>query len=230
MTTDSMTPVEDAAGPVPVIAIDGPTASGKGTIAHLVAEALGWAILDSGALYRLTALAALNRNLPAEDEVAVAGVARALDVRFDGAAIQLEGRDASEDIRQEQVGNFASRIAAFPTVRQALLERQRAFRVPPGLVADGRDMGTVVFPDAALKVFLVADVEARAERRCKQLIKKGISANLNDLLRDMRERDARDMQRSVAPLAPATDAHVLDSSALTIEQTVQAVLDLWKAI
>jgi len=224
-----VTPVEDAAGPVPVIAIDGPTASGKGTIAHLVAEALGWATLDSGALYRLTALAALNRNLPAEDEAGVAEVARALDVRFDGTVILLEGRDASEDIRQEQVGNFASRIAAYPAVRQALLERQRAFRVPPGLVADGRDMGTVVFPDAALKVFLVADVEARAERRCKQLIKKGISANLDDLLRDMRERDARDMQRSVAPLAPATDAHVLDSSALTIEQTVQAVLDFWKA-
>jgi len=213
-----------------VIAIDGPTASGKGTIAHLVARALGWAILDSGALYRLTALAALNRNLPAEDEAGVAAVALGLDVRFEGDRILLEGSDVSEAIRQEQVGNFASRIAAYPAVRQALLERQRAFRVAPGLVADGRDMGTVVFPDAALKIFLVADVEARAQRRCKQLIDKGISANLDDLLRDMRERDARDMQRSVAPLAPATDAHVLDSSTLTIDQTVQAVLGFWKQI
>jgi len=228
MTIDSDTPVEASA--VPVIAIDGPTASGKGTIAHLVARALGWAILDSGALYRLTALAALNRNLPAEDEAGVAAVALGLDVRFEGDRILLEGSDVSEAMRQEQVGNFASRIAAYPAVRQALLERQRAFRVAPGLVADGRDMGTVVFPDAALKIFLVADVEARAQRRCKQLIDKGISANLDDLLRDMRERDARDMQRSVAPLAPATDAHVLDSSTLTIDQTVQAVLGFWKQI
>ncbi|CAM4145308.1 (d)CMP kinase [Bordetella tumbae] len=228
MTTDSDMPVGNPAAQAPVIAIDGPTASGKGTIAHRVARALGWAILDSGALYRLTALAALNRGLPAEDEAGVAEVARGLDVCFEGDRILLEGSDVSEAIRQEQVGNFASRIAAYPAVRQALLERQRAFRVAPGLVADGRDMGTVVFPDAALKVFLVADVEARAQRRCKQLIEKGISANLNDLLRDMRERDARDMQRSVAPLVPAADAHVLDSSALTIEQTVQAVLGFWQ--
>ncbi|CAP42228.1 (d)CMP kinase [Bordetella petrii] len=225
MTTDS---ISSAGAPVPVIAIDGPTASGKGTVAHRVAKALGWAVLDSGALYRLTALAALNRGLAAEDEAGVAGVARGLDARFEGRHIYLEGVEVGEAIRQERVGNFASRIAAYPAVRQALLERQRAFRVPPGLVADGRDMGTVVFPDAALKVFLVADVEARAERRCKQLIEKGISAKLSDLLRDMRERDARDTQRSAAPLVPAADAHVLDSSNLTIEQTVQAVLDFWK--
>ncbi|MBO9352641.1 (d)CMP kinase [Bordetella petrii] len=225
MTTDSVSSAEAA---VPVIAIDGPTASGKGTVAHRVAKALGWAVLDSGALYRLTALAALNRSLAAEDEGAVAGVARDLNARFEGRHIYLDGVEAGEAIRQERVGNFASRIAAYPAVRQALLERQRAFRVPPGLVADGRDMGTVVFPDAALKVFLVADVEARAERRCKQLIEKGISAKLTDLLHDMRERDARDMQRSAAPLVPAADAHVLDSSYLTIEQTVQAVLDFWK--
>lgn len=230
MTTDSDPSVGSPAARIPVIAIDGPTASGKGTIAHRVARALGWAILDSGALYRLTALAALNRGLPAEDETGVAEVARGLDVCFEGDRILLEGSDASEAIRQEKVGNFASRIAAYPAVRQALLERQRAFRVAPGLVADGRDMGTVVFPDAALKVFLVADVEARAQRRCKQLIEKGISANLDDLLRDMRERDARDMQRSVAPLVPAADAHVLDSSALTIEQTVQAVLGFWQQV
>ncbi len=213
---------------VPVITIDGPTASGKGTVAHRVAKALGWAVLDSGALYRLTALAALNRGLSPEDEPAVARVAETLDVRFEGPHVYLEGVDVGHDIRREEVGNFASRVAAFPGVRQALLERQRAFRLAPGLVADGRDMGTVVFPDAPLKVFLVADVVARAQRRCKQLIEKGISANLDDLLRDMRERDARDMGRTTAPLAPAADAHVLDSSDLTIAETVQAILDFWK--
>ncbi|MGE8611864.1 MAG: (d)CMP kinase [Achromobacter veterisilvae] len=213
---------------VPVIAIDGPTASGKGTVAHRVAKALGWAVLDSGALYRLTALAALDRGLSASDEPGVARVAETLDVRFDGPHVYLEGREVGHDIRREEVGNFASCVAAFPRVRRALLERQRAFRLPPGLVADGRDMGTVVFPDAPLKVFLVADVVARAQRRCKQLIEKGISANLDDLLRDMRERDARDMGRTTAPLAPAEDAHVLDSSDLTIAETVQAILDFWK--
>jgi cytidylate kinase len=213
---------------VPVITIDGPTASGKGTVAHRVAKALGWAVLDSGALYRLTALAALDRGLSPEDEPAVARVAETLDVRFEGPHVYLEGVDVGHDIRREEVGNFASRVAAFPGVRQALLERQRAFRLAPGLVADGRDMGTVVFPDAPLKVFLVADVVARAQRRCKQLIEKGISANLDDLLRDMRERDARDMGRTTAPLAPAADAHVLDSSDLTIAETVQAILDFWK--
>jgi cytidylate kinase len=215
---------------VPVITIDGPTASGKGTVAHRVAKALGWAVLDSGALYRLTALAALNRGLSPEDEPAVARVAETLDVRFEGPHVYLEGVDVGHDIRREEVGNFASRVAAFPGVRQALLERQRAFRLAPGLVADGRDMGTVVFPDAPLKVFLVADVVARAQRRCKQLIEKGISANLDDLLRDMRERDARDMGRTTAPLAPAADAHVLDSSDLTIAETVQAILDFWKNV
>ncbi|CAB3846633.1 Cytidylate kinase [Achromobacter anxifer] len=213
---------------VPVITIDGPTASGKGTVAHRVAKALGWAVLDSGALYRLTALAALNRGLPPEDEAGVARVAETLDVRFEGPHVYLEGLEVGHEIRREEVGNFASRVAAFPGVRQALLERQRAFRLAPGLVADGRDMGTVVFPDAPLKVFLVADVVARAQRRCKQLIEKGISANLDDLLRDMRERDARDMGRTTAPLAPAADAHVLDSSDLTIAETVQAILDFWK--
>ncbi|WP_447918564.1 (d)CMP kinase [Achromobacter aegrifaciens] len=213
---------------VPVITIDGPTASGKGTVAHRVAKALGWAVLDSGALYRLTALAALNRGLSPEDEPAVARVAETLDVRFEGPHVYLEGVDVGHEIRREEVGNFASRVAAFPGVRQALLERQRAFRLAPGLVADGRDMGTVVFPDAPLKVFLVADVVARAQRRCKQLIEKGISANLDDLLRDMRERDARDTGRTTAPLVPAADAHVLDSSDLTVAETVQAILDFWK--
>lgn len=223
-----MTSISPETASVPVITIDGPTASGKGTVAHRVAKALGWDVLDSGALYRLTALAALNRGLSAEEEPAVARVAETLDVRFEGPHVYLEGADVGHEIRREEVGNFASRVAAFPGVRQALLERQRAFRVAPGLVADGRDMGTVVFPDAPLKVFLVADVVARAQRRCKQLIEKGISANLDDLLRDMRERDARDMGRATAPLAPAADAHVLDSSDLTIAETVQAILDFWK--
>ena len=168
MTVTSANPVVAA----PVITIDGPTASGKGTVAHRVAKALGWDVLDSGALYRLTALAAMRQGVAAEDEPAVARVAETLDVRFDGPHVYLEGGDVGHEIRREEVGNFASRVAAFPGVRQALLERQRAFRVPPGLVADGRDMGTVVFPDASLKVFLVADVVARAERRRKQLIEK----------------------------------------------------------
>ncbi len=218
----------DSAGPAPVITIDGPTASGKGTIAHRVAKALGFSVLDSGVLYRLTALVALDGGVRSEDEAAVAGVAQALDVRFDGSHMYLNGVDVGHEIRQEHVGNYASRVAAYPAVRQALLERQRAFRQPPGLVADGRDMGTVVFPDAPLKIFLIADVEARAQRRYKQLIDKGISANLIDLLRNMRERDARDAQRAVAPLAPAPDAQVLDSSKLTIAQTVQAVLERWR--
>lgn len=215
------------AAQVPVITIDGPTASGKGTIAHRVALALGWSVLDSGALYRLSALVALRRGIAADDEPALARAAETLDVRFEGPCIYLEGDEVSAQIRQEQVGNLASRIAGYPALRQALLARQRAFRVPPGLVADGRDMGTVVFPDAALKIFLVADVEARAQRRCKQLIEKGISANIEDLLRDMRERDARDSQRAAAPLVAAADARELDSSHLSIEQTVQAVLDFW---
>ena len=197
-------------------------------MAHRVAKALGWAVLDSGALYRLTALAALKQGVSADDEPGVARVAETLDVRFDGPHVYLAGVDVGHDIRREEVGNFASRVAAFPGVRLALLERQRAFRLPPGLVADGRDMGTVVFPDASLKVFLVADVVARAERRRKQLIEKGISANLDDLLRDMRERDARDTERAHGAAGSAADAHVLDSSDLTIAETVQAILDFWQ--
>ena len=215
---------------VPVIAIDGPTASGKGTVAHGVAQALGWQVLDSGALYRLTALAAFLQKLPDDDEAALAETALNLDVRFEAGEIYLDGQEVSAAIRQEEVGNRASRVAALPAVRDALLARQRAFRQPPGLVADGRDMGSVVFPDAGLKVFLDAAVEARAQRRCKQLMEKGISANLDDLLRDMRERDARDATRKVAPLAPAEDATVLDSSDLSAEQTVQAILDLWSKV
>ena len=215
---------------VPVITIDGPTASGKGTVAHRVASALGWSVLDSGALYRLTALAVLESGIDPSDHEAVASVPARLKIQFHPAGVLLDGREVAERIRHEEIGNLASRIAPIPALRAALLDRQRAFRVAPGLVADGRDMGTIVFTDAPLKIFLVADVEARAQRRCNQLIEKGISANLEDLLKDMRERDARDMQRSVAPLVPAQDAHVVDSSHLTIDQTVQAIMDLWSAV
>lgn len=215
---------------VPIITIDGPTASGKGTVAHRVAQALGWGVLDSGALYRLTALSVLQSGGDSADPQAVARIAESLEVVFHAKGILLEGREVSELIRQEEVGNLASRLAPNPALRTALLERQRAFRRPPGLVADGRDMGTIVFQDADLKIFLVADVRARAQRRCKQLIEKGISANLEDLLADMRERDARDIERAVAPLLPAQDAHVVDSSTLTIEQTVQSILDLWSRV
>ena len=212
---------------IPVITIDGPTASGKGTVAQRVASALGWAVLDSGALYRLTALAVQQQGIDPENETAVAHVAATLDVQFLPDEILLKGQEVSELIRQEHIGNLASRLAPNPKLRAALLSRQRAFRLAPGLVADGRDMGTIVFQDAQVKIFLIADVQARAQRRAKQLIEKGISANLQDLLADMRARDARDTQRSVAPLVAAKDAHVVDSSTLTIDQTVQSILDLW---
>jgi cytidylate kinase len=214
----------------PVITIDGPTASGKGTVAHRVATKLGWDVLDSGALYRLTALAVLQNNVDPADAQAVAKVAQALKVEFHPTGVLLAQQEVSALIRQEHVGNLASRLAPNPLLREALLARQRAFRTGVGLVADGRDMGTIVFQDAELKIFLVADVMARAQRRCKQLIEKGISANLEDLLADMRERDARDIERAVAPLIPAQDAHVVDSSNLTIDQTVQTILDLWSRV
>ncbi len=212
---------------IPVITIDGPTASGKGTVAQRVASALGWGVLDSGALYRLTALAVQQQAIDPDNETAVADVGATLDVQFRPEQILLGGQDVSEVIRQEHVGNLASRLAPNPKLRAALLSRQRAFRLAPGLVADGRDMGTIVFPDAQVKIFLIADVQARAQRRAKQLIEKGISANLQDLLADMRARDTRDTQRSVAPLIAAKDAHVVDSSTLTIDQTVQSILGLW---
>ena len=215
---------------IPVITIDGPTASGKGTIAHRVAQALGWSVLDSGALYRLTALAVLDQGVDPADEQAVARAAERLDVRFDGEQVWLAGRDVAALIREERVGNLASQVAAYGSVRQALLTRQQAFRQPPGLVADGRDMGTVVFPDAALKIFLVADVAARAERRCKQLKGKGFSANLANLMQDMRARDERDRNRANAPLKAAPDAKTIDSSGLSIDETVKAVLDHWSSL
>ncbi|MGE8546489.1 MAG: (d)CMP kinase [Alcaligenes sp.] len=215
---------------IPVITIDGPTASGKGTIAHQVAERLGWHTLDSGALYRLTALSCLRRQVDAKDESEVQRVAADLDIRFQHPRIFLEGEDVTEAIRQEQVGNLASQVAVMPGVRGALLQRQRDFRVAPGLVGDGRDMGTVVFPDAPLKIFLLADAQVRAERRCKQLNEKGISANLASLLADLRARDERDRTRAHAPLVPAQDAHIVDSSRLSIEETVNIVLDLWSGV
>ncbi len=207
---------------IPVIAIDGPSASGKGTIAKRVAGALGYHYLESGALYRLVALLALRRDL--KDEAALARAAEAMDVVFLGEEILLEDQDVSPHIRHEAVGNRASEVARMPAVRQALLKRQRAFRQPPGLVADGRDMGTVVFPDATLKIFLTASPEVRAERRYKQLIEKGISANLRALSRDLQERDARDANRAVAPLVPAPDSQVLDSSALSVDAVVEQIL------
>ncbi len=212
---------------IPVITIDGPTASGKGTVASRVAEALGFALLDSGALYRLTALSARDAGIDLDNEAALAACAGSLDVCFDRDRILLGGREVQDAIRQEAIGNAASRIAALPAVRAALVERQRRFRQAPGLVADGRDMGTVIFPDAQLKVFLTASVEARAERRYKQLIEKGFPANMRDLLQDLTERDARDTQRAVAPLKPAEGARLLDTSAMTIEASVAKVLDWW---
>jgi cytidylate kinase len=210
---------------VPVIAIDGPSASGKGTIAKRVAQALGFHYLESGALYRLVALLALRQDL--EDEARLAEAAENMDVEFSGDEIILEDQEVSQHIRHEAVGNRASEVARVPAVRRALLARQRAFRHPPGLVADGRDIGTVVFPDADLKIFLTASPEVRAERRYKQLIEKGISANLRALSRDLAERDARDANRPVAPLVPAPDSQVLDSSALSIEAVVERILRLY---
>jgi len=211
----------------PVIAIDGPTASGKGTIASRVAEQLGWHMLDSGALYRLAAWTVLDKNLDANDTAAVALAARRMEIRFEAGDIWLAELNVTELIRQEHVGNLASRLAPAADVREALLERQRAFRQEPGLVADGRDMGTVVFPDADLKVFLIADVNARAKRRCEQLRARGVVPDEQAVLADLQARDARDTQRTVAPLKPADDAHQLDSSRLTVEETVAAVMALW---
>jgi len=211
---------------VPVIAIDGPSASGKGTIARRVADALGFHYLESGALYRLVALASLRRKV--KDEITLARIAADMDVAFLKDKVLFEKEDVSDAIRTEACSSRASEVAGLPLVRQALLKRQRAFRRPPGLVADGRDMGTVVFPDADLKVFLTARPEVRAERRYKQLIDKGIHANLRALSRDLEKRDARDASRAVAPLVPAPDSQVLDSTALSIEQVGEQILNLYK--
>jgi len=210
--------------PVPVIAIDGPTASGKGTVAQRVAAALGWHYLDSGALYRLVALRALEAGVDAGDAPALAELARRLQPNFAGERISVNGRDVTDDIRREDVGAMASRIAVHPPLRSALLDLQKSCRRPPGLVADGRDMGTVVFPDAGLKVFLTASVEARAARRHKQLNEKGFPSSIAILLQDLRARDERDSSRCAAPLRPAEDARQLDSSELSIEQVVSQIL------
>ena len=215
---------------VSVIAIDGPTASGKGTVAHRVAQHLGFHYLDSGALYRLTALSAMRHQVPLTDEHALAKLAEKLPCRFTGDQIWLANENVTAVIRAEEVGNTASRIAVLPTVRHALAGLQHGFRIAPGLVADGRDMGTVIFPHATLKVFLTASVDARAQRRYKQLIDKGFSASMEDLLNDLKERDARDSNRAVAPLKPAEGAYMLDTSNMTADQAVEQVLHWYAAV
>ena len=209
---------------VPVIAIDGPTASGKGTVAQRVAARLGFHYLDSGALYRLVTFGALQQRVALDDEAALARLAASLAVRFHGENVFLNQEDVTDSIRSEAVSDGASRVAALPAVRQALLERQRAFRQPLGLVADGRDMGSVVFPDATLKIYLTADADERARRRYKQLIEKGMDANITTLLQDIRHRDARDSARAVAPLQKSDDASLLDTTKLSIETAVEQVL------
>jgi cytidylate kinase len=208
----------------PVVTIDGPTASGKGTVAERVASRLGFHYLDSGSLYRLVALLAIRGAVGFDDADRLAGLAAGLPVQFVNGRILLGKDDVTEEIRREAVGNGASRIALCQPVRDALLGRQRAYRIPPGLVCDGRDMGTVVFPDATLKIFLTASVEQRAERRSKQLIEKGFPVNISTLLQDLRERDARDAGRQNAPLAAAPDAISIDSSALSVEDVVNAIV------
>lgn len=219
---------------VPVIAIDGPTASGKGAVAQAVAQRLGFHYLDSGALYRLVALQAIHAgwasdlSLTVVHEQQLAQWASSLNVRFEGEAIVLDGEDVGQVIRAESVGNMASKIATVGVLREALLQRQRDFAQPQGLVADGRDMASVVFPNAVLKVFLTADAQVRAERRYKQLIEKGFSANMADLdqiVADLNARDERDRNRALAPLKPVADAFVLDTSHMGLEQAIQIVID-----
>ena len=219
-----------AAVEVPVITVDGPGGSGKGTITTRLADYLGWHFLDSGALYRLTALAVMKRRLPLDDAKALGEVAGNLDIRFEtrgGDVISwLEGEDVSDRLRQEDTGVMASRVAAIPEVRAALTLRQRRFRQAPGLVADGRDMGTVIFPDAKLKIFLTASAEIRAERRYKQLKEKGESVNLTRLFKEIKARDLRDQSRSVAPLRPAEDAVIIDSTDLSIDEVFERIVSL----
>jgi cytidylate kinase len=217
--------------PVPIATIDGPSSSGKGTISRIVAARVGWNLLDSGALYRLVALGGARRHLDADDVEGHVGVARSMRVEFAATdsgveQVLLDARDVTRELRTEEAGAGASRVAAWPAVRAALTDRQRAFARPPGLVADGRDMGTVIFPDARLKVFLTASPEERAGRRHKQLIEKGSAASLAALSREIAERDLRDSTRQVAPLKPAPDAQLLDSTGLSIDDVVERVLSL----
>ncbi|MGH8735889.1 MAG: (d)CMP kinase [Burkholderiales bacterium] len=212
----------------PVITVDGPSASGKGTIARRVAQALGFHCLDSGALYRLVALESLRAQVPPDDEDRLGKLARDLPARFVGEVIFLEDQEVTKDLATEECGRRASEVAKLPVVRQALLARQRAFRRKPGLVADGRDLGSVVFPNAALKVFLTASAAVRAQRRYNQLKQKGINATLTTLFRELEARDARDAARAVSPLVPAPDAVQLDSSDLTIDEVVSRILGWWR--
>jgi cytidylate kinase len=206
----------------PIVTIDGPSGAGKGTLSSLIADYLQWHFLDSGAIYRVLAVACLHHDIPLDDAASVAPLAASLDVTFthtsDGLTILLEGEDVTDTIRTEEVGAAASQVAAMPTVREALLRRQRGFAQAPGLVADGRDMGTVVFPEANVKIFLTASAEARAERRMQQLQAKGHDVNIARLLHDIQARDERDANRSTAPLVPAGDAHILDSTSMSIEE------------
>jgi 3-phosphoshikimate 1-carboxyvinyltransferase len=220
--------VSTATPNIPVLTVDGPTASGKGTLAVAVAQALGYHFLDSGAVYRATALAAMNAGVRGDEEARLADIATTLDLHFGGGHIMLAGIDVTETLRLEEVGALASKISAWPKVREALRNLQLSFRQVPGLVADGRDMGTVIFPGADLKVFLTASAATRAERRYKQLISKGISANIDSLRADLEARDARDQNRAAAPLKPAQDAMLLDNSALTVEASMDVVLKAWQ--
>ncbi len=221
----------DSATKIPIITIDGPSGVGKGTISALLASHLGWHYLDSGALYRLTALACVIQGIAFEEEDKVAKIAENLAVTFlpQGATL-LQGEAVEEQIRTAQAGVHASKVAVLSKVREALLVRQKAFLQVPGLIADGRDMGTTVFPNATLKVFLTASPEQRAKRRYKQLIEKGNSVKIADLVEEIRERDERDMNRSASPLKPAQDAHIIDTSELTINEVYQSVLQLYDAV
>ena len=214
---------------IPVIAIDGPTASGKGTVAQRVANRLGFHYLDSGALYRLTAVAAQRAGVDLAEEKNVARLAGELDVRFSDDRIWLAGEDVTDAIRTEAASQDASRIAALPKVRAALLQRQRDFRVPPGLVCDGRDMGAVVFPDASIKFFLTASVDARAERRTNQLKQKGMSAIISNVVKELRTRDDRDMNRPVAPLKHYPDAYLIDTTGISADDAVEKILNLYQS-